>query len=327
MNIKNNVERCKDCGVELHTLNKAMCVKCGAPICEDCMNLNKFKCKDCNPQKPKFDLDYIRRSHIEDYKDCPYYFYLEVIKGIEVPPTIYAKIGIELHELYDKHQKGEIDDTQVYSGTLEAIESCRNVFNDELVDKMEKRAKLATEGYFKVIKNFEGKLLTTEQTLFLNVKDGLPKIRITFDMLREDEEGNLHILDYKTGQVMVGKHLATNLQVPLYIKAVQDNYQKPVKSFTLLYLYEDKIRKYEYIGGDRYECEVRKRKYGISLNDSMKEVQTLFSRIKGGKFSIPEKPNYFRCNNCYFRTIGKCSGSDTQKWINANGKEEDFIWQ
>ncbi|MEG1733313.1 MAG: hypothetical protein RR252_09205, partial [Longicatena sp.] len=78
---------CKDCGEELTMFNMAMCVKCSDPLCEICAISNKFKCKECNPnQKSIVDLDYIRRSHIEDYKDCPYYFYLQTVKGEEVPP-------------------------------------------------------------------------------------------------------------------------------------------------------------------------------------------------------------------------------------------------
>lgn len=318
---------CKDCGEELNVMNIAMCIKCSVPLCETCATSNKFMCKECNPsQKTIVDLEFIRRSHIEDYKDCPYYFYLQVIKGIEVPANIYAHIGIELHDLYDKHQKGEISLSEVRSKTTEAILSCRGKWDDELVDKLAIKAEKCTVAYEGLHNKLPGKLVTTEQTLFINIKEGLPKVRITMDMIREDEEGNLHIYDYKTGKVMVGQHLATNLQVPLYIKAVQDNYGKPVKSFTLLYLSEGKERVYKHVEGDKYECTVKKRVYKVSIDQTIKEVQSIFGKIKGGKFSIPDRPNFFKCNNCYFREIGKCAGSDNQKWINANGKEEEFVW-
>lgn len=318
---------CKTCGCEVDIMNLAMCVKCGAILCEECATSNKFKCKDCGGEnKPKFELEFVRRSHIENYKDCPYSFYLEVIKGMEVPPNIYAYIGIELHDLYDRHQKGEINDEEVRQGTVDAILSCYGVYDEELIKKLEVKAHKATESFLSIYSSLPGNLVTTEQTLFINVKEGLPKVRITMDMIREDEEGNLHIYDYKTGKVMTGQHLATNLQIPLYIKAVQDNYNKPVKSFTLLYLSEGKERVYHHVGGDRYECTVKKRVYKISLDATMKEIQSIFGKITQGKFNIPDRPNYFYCKQCHFGNVGICERADRQKWINANGKEEEFNW-
>ncbi|HSQ90173.1 RecB family exonuclease [Romboutsia sp.] len=309
---------CKTCGCEVDIINIAMCVKCGDTLCEACALANKFKCKECNGEKPKFELDFIRRSHIDTYKACPYAFYLEVIKGMEVPMNIYAHVGIELHELYDKHQKGEIDKQEVSSGTTETILSCRGKWDDELVNKLDIKAQKATEHYLSICDDLPGKLVITEETLFINIKEGLPKVRITMDMIREDEEGNLHILDWKTGKVMTGQNLATNLQVPLYIKAVQDNYGKPVKSFTLIYLSEGKERKYVHVGEDRYECTVKKRVYKISIGDTIKEIQSLFGKIIGGLFNIPDRPNYFHCKQCHFGDNGTCARSDKQRWVNAN---------
>ena len=321
------MEKCIDCGEEITIMNKAMCVKCEKIICETCALGGKFKCKECNGENTsKFNLDFIRRSHIETYKSCPYAFYLEVIKGMEVPMNIYAQVGIDLHDAYDLHQKGEIDEQGVRLKTIESIVNCRGKWDDELVNKLEEKANKATEGYLGIHDSLPGKLVITEETLFITVKEGLPKIRITMDMIREDEEGNLHILDWKTGKVMSGQHLATNLQVPLYIKAVQDNYKRPVKSFTLIYLSEGKQRKYEHVGGDRYECLVRKRVYKISVDEAIKEVQSLFGKIKGGLFSIPDRPNYFFCKQCHFGKEGICAKADTQRWVNANQKGIEEGW-
>ena len=59
--------------------------------------------------------DVIRRSHIETYKSCPYKFYMEVIKGIKDPSSVYATIGIDLHELFSKacHDKNYVEQQMV----------------------------------------------------------------------------------------------------------------------------------------------------------------------------------------------------------------------
>ena len=70
------------CGVELTWENKTICTKCGIDMCEDCATKNKWKCTKCaDKQKIKIP-DVIRRSSIEDYKSCPYYFKLHVIDGM-----------------------------------------------------------------------------------------------------------------------------------------------------------------------------------------------------------------------------------------------------
>lgn len=318
-------KKCKDCGCEVDIMNIASCVKCNEIICEDCAVANKFKCKECNPnQKQEFNLEYIRRSHIEDYKDCPYHFYLEVIKGIEVPANIYAQVGIDLHDMYESYQRNELGEEELRSKTVIAVESLRGQFDDELVEKMVEKAKKATEGFLGLIPSLTNKIVALEETIFFEVKDGLPKVRITMDRIDEDENGDLHLHDWKTGKVMVGKHLMQNLQVPLYIHACQEHYKKPVKSFTLYYVSERekggaiKSRRYNHVYGDEYVCTVRKKSYTIKLSDTIKEVQAIFARIKAGRFSIPDRPNYFKCNNCHFKEIGQCANSDIQPWINAN---------
>ena len=46
--------------------------------------------------------DVVRRSYIKQYDDCPYQFYMEHSKGIKQEANIYAQMGIDLHELFEK---------------------------------------------------------------------------------------------------------------------------------------------------------------------------------------------------------------------------------
>ena len=72
---------CKQCGTKLDWSNSTLCCKCGVPLCEDCALKNNYKCEKCSDKAKIVLPDVIRRSHIEDYKSCPYYFKLEVIDG------------------------------------------------------------------------------------------------------------------------------------------------------------------------------------------------------------------------------------------------------
>ena len=73
---------CVNCGKPLHKDCAVQCMSCGKPLCDTCSLANSFKCKEC-AEEQKIKIDVIRRSHIEEYKQCPYAFYLDVVKGIE----------------------------------------------------------------------------------------------------------------------------------------------------------------------------------------------------------------------------------------------------
>ena len=100
---------CVMCNKELTWQNKTICVKCGAEICDECSMKNKFKCEKCaDKQKIKIP-DVIRRSSIEDYKSCPFYFKLHVIDGNEPTQHVLARLGSDLHDLYEHIQRKDIE--------------------------------------------------------------------------------------------------------------------------------------------------------------------------------------------------------------------------
>ena len=132
----------------------------------------------------------------------------------------------------------------------------------------------------------------------------------------------LEVVDWKTGGVMVGKALSSDLQPPLYIKAVQENYDIKVRNFTLHYLSESKARVYERVNDDNYICTVGKREYKINITDTVKKVQHIFSQIKKGNFNIPvnAKDMYFTCKICHVRKAGQCEGAEMQVWNQFQGR-------
>ena len=86
------MSNCVNCDIGLNWENKTLCVKCGVEICEDCSIKNKFKCDKCS-DKAKIKIpDVIRRSSIEDYKSCPYYFKLHIIDGNEPEQNVLARL-------------------------------------------------------------------------------------------------------------------------------------------------------------------------------------------------------------------------------------------
>ncbi len=334
---------CTNCFQSIRDGRKAVrCTTCNKPLHKECAinENNNIYCDVCytvkteeNNQSANTDIiipDVIRRTHIETYRACPYKFYLEVIKGIPIPPTIYTQIGIDLHELFDKacnDKKYKINDMK------HDFENIWNNYNEELFDtflgnaskkeqklRMYNRAINSINTFYNVLSTLPPNPYTTEKQIIYSVGDNLPKISITSD--RTDLcDGEILMSDWKTGQVMIGQRLSNDLQAPLYIKAVENEYNLPVRKFTFYYLDENKTRVFERTEkDDQFVCTVNKRKYYISPIDAVREVQHIFAQIKKCNFNIPRntKNMYFTCKTCYYKQQTICQGAELECWKQYN---------
>lgn len=325
---------CKQCGTKLNWSNATLCIKCGVPLCEECSQKNNYKCQKCaDKQKIKIP-EVIRRSHIEDYKACPYYFKLEVIDGHEPKQHVLARLGTELHQLYEDVQKGLARPELAYLNACIyhtiGMEICSD-YPEEDEDKLMDKAQICNKNFLKVFPTL-GKPITFEERIEFPIAKDLPKVTIAYDRLEQDENGNLHIIDWKTGKIMSGKKLTTDLQPALYLKAVEQRYGKMPKTFKLIYLgdvdkngdYKERI--FHNIDDNKFVCKVGKKEYIQDVTEQLRTVQKIFAKIKQGKFSIPEKPDYFKCKMCSFREQGLCQGSELQSWANINKERKAYGW-
>ena len=325
------MNKCKQCKVELTWENKTICVKCGVEICEDCSMKNKFKCEKC-ADKLKIKIpDVIRRSSIEDYRSCPYYFKLHIIDGNEPRQNVLARLGSDLHDMYESIQRGDLHIEDVKSKSNEIINKIQEDYPGEDIDRLWDRTNTCNESFLKLLPTLN-KAIQFEERIEFEIGKDLPKVTIAYDRLEEDENGDLHIVDWKTGKVMSGKKLTTDLQPALYLKAVESKYGKMPKSFKLIYVGDTdkqgnyKERTFTSIDGNKFVCKVGNKEYIQDITEQIKVVQKLFAQIKQGKFSIPQKPDYFKCKMCDFKTKGLCDGNDTQNWININEERQRYGW-
>lgn len=325
------MNKCKQCKVELTWENKTICVKCGIEICEDCSMKNKFKCEKCTDKLKIKIPDVIRRSSIEDYKSCPYYFKLHIIDGNEPRQNVLARLGSDLHDMYESIQRGDLHIEDVESKSNEIINKIQEDYPGEDVDRLWDRTNTCNKSFLKLLPTLN-KAIQFEERIEFEVGKDLPKVTIAYDRLEEDENGDLHIVDWKTGKVMSGKKLTTDLQPALYLKAVESKYGKMPKSFKLIYVGDTdkqgnyKERTFTSIDGNKFVCKVGNKEYIQDITEQIKVVQKLFAQIKQGKFSIPQKPDYFKCKMCDFKTKGLCDGNDTQNWININEERQKYGW-
>lgn len=294
------------------------CSECGEALCMTCFLADDGKCKTCIDSS-KFKLDFVRRSYLDDYEKCPYYFWLNVVKGIPQPPTIYTQLGIDVHDIIEEAWKNPV----TLQTSLDRFEKIWNTYESDLFgsvssDKMYERGITSLENAHKLLLELPPPLMT-EETLQFSVGEGIPLVQMTMDGVYEDSQG-LQVLDWKTGKVLSGKKLSTDMQAPLYLYGINQHLGRVSDYFTFHYLSEDKKRTYEKVTDDKYVCTVRKREYEISLMETVRRVKTILGRINSGHFSIPAKPDYFKCKMCHYREIGMCSGNSEEAWNQAWGK-------
>lgn len=319
---------CINCQQKIDDLRReTRCHVCGAPLHRTCAikENNKFYCDVCYTVKyktetdiPKINIpDIIRRSHIETYLTCPYKFYMEVVKGIKAPPNIYTQVGIDIHSLIEKLC---LNPTYTQKEMLDEFNALwknypENLFeNETLKNKMYLRAMNSITNAYKIIPEMPVPLSTEDKIVF-SIGDSLPQISTTIDRIDISEE-RLEVSDWKTGAVMVGQRLSSDLQAPLYIYAAQQKYNKPVKRFTFYYLQNDKQRIFEHITGNDYVCTVRKRKYLINTTDTIRKVKSAFSHILKGNFNIPQNTRkmFFTCKICHIQQMRMCQGAELESW-------------
>ena len=320
------------CGTELTWENTMMCVKCGIEICEDCGTENKFKCEKCSDKSKIKIPDVIRRSSIEDYKSCPYYFKLHVIDGNEPKQHVLARLGSDLHDLYEHIQRGDITIEELPSQCDWIMSKIEEDYPDEDMKRISDKIEVCNNNFIKLLPTLTNKAIAFEERINFSIGKDLPQVTIAYDRLEEDENGDLHIVDWKTGKVMSGKKLTTDLQPALYLQAVKEQYGKMPKSFRLVYLGDTdkqgnyKERLFTSIDGNKFVCKVGNKEYIQDIEEQIKVVQKLFAQIKQGKFSIPAKPDYFKCKLCSFKERGLCAGVGVQEWKQINGEREYYGW-
>ena len=306
------------------------CSVCKTPLHKECaIKDDGFYCDDCYTLKdseiPQIDVpDVIRRSYIETYKVCPLKAYYVLLKGIKAPPNAYTQIGIDLHELFSK---ASLDDNYTKSEMLDEFHKTWYNYNpslfendEEFKEKMHIRATTSINNIYNILPNMR-KVVSAEETIQFPIGENLPYVQTTSDRINSYKDG-LEIIDWKTGAVMVGQKISSDLQAPLYIYGVQQHYNKPVYRFVFHYLNEGKERVFERVEGDKYVCTVGKRNYQITLRNTIHEVQSIFGKIKKGVFNVPTntKKMFFTCKMCHLKDMEICKGAYLESWHQAQGR-------
>lgn len=329
------MDYCNSCSFPISAdESKRVCDKCKKVTHSFCTiaGENERLCDPCynesveNSNQSKYTLpEVIRRTYIELYRKCPNKFKWEVLEENPQPDNPYTRVGIELHDLFEKaildRSYGFRELTAEYV-TMHAKQIEEGLYSGpEEITKFQDRADTCIKNFFETLPTLDP-TFTTEETIRYSLGDDIPEVQFTMDLVTENARGNLDLHDWKTGKVMVGQKISSDLQAPLYIYGVQKHFGRIVDSFTFHYLNEGKTRTFNRVNDMIYECKVVKRSYYINLEDFVKEIRKLFGQMKKGHFSVPSDSRslYFECKMCHIREQGLCAGADQESWNQLGGK-------
>ena len=326
--------QCNSCGFPVSSRETiGECEVCHKPTHSFCLikEDDKAYCDHCYVAKTEEKYvpelpSTIRRTYIELYRSCPRKFRLEVLEGHASPPTKYTQVGIDLHDLFEKAVNDRTyTKAQMWQDYHPMFKKCIDdeLFDDELdIKKFQDRAEQSINTFYEVLPSIPQPFVT-EQTISYSVGEDIPDVEFTMDLITEAPNGELDLHDWKTGKVMVGQKIATDMQAPLYIYGVEQHYGRKVRSFTFYYLNEKKTRTFTRVSEGVYECVVGKRSYYIKLRETMTEIAQIFSKMKQGHFSIPQdtKKMFFTCKMCHLQEQGLCFGADQQSWVDLRGAQ------
>lgn len=316
---------CAQCGVPLCKGCANHCMVCGKELCDTCYAENHYKCEEC--YKPDDMFQVIRRSHIEQYAGCPYSLYLQLILGIEPPMGKHAQLGVIVHKLIDKCSEYEFNLQQAIAELRQRVDEWNLTAEDEysvITMELEEVGKICLENFW-LIKNSFQPNFKSEYNIRYSVGENLPKISCTLDRI-EWHGKDIHIHDWKTGKPMSGKKLITDLQPPLYINAVYEEFGEMPKTFTLHYLHPNKHLTYKWMGGKKYVIKTTRNEYLLDVDEALDRTRKMLKDIQDNKFSMPdEKTHQWRCNSlCWFGISGKCAGSQDEQWKALNKQYEEM---
>jgi ATP-dependent helicase/DNAse subunit B len=189
-------------------------------------------------------------SRLETYGTCPYMFYTSYLLGLEArdPPTAgldAAQLGLILHEVLEEvYERAEKPDD--LESVLEALDRIVGPILDRAPEKygfrptalweierdqhkqalIETIRALSEEGEGWTPAEFEMRFgFGPNDPLMLKVEGRTVRVRGMIDRLDRNEDGQLRVIDYKTGSGRLNvKELdeGRRIQLPLYALAAQD---------------------------------------------------------------------------------------------------------
>jgi len=230
-------------------------------------------------------------SRLNSFHQCKYQFKLQYIDQIKGENNFFAEYGSFIHNLLEQYAKGELESYELLDayndGYFAAIQ--HPAPPNKYVDLGQSYYQSGID-YFTTFDGFDYEIIGVEKKLSFEI-DGLKLIGF-YDLLGKDTEGNLHVIDHKSGSFSGAKDKKAEKhwnQLHLYSLPVKEEYGKyPTK------LHINAFRKQNWLTMNFQEDKIQEIKDWV--------VDTV-EQIKREEKWLPKSDGFF-CNFlCNFRNI------------------------
>lgn len=230
----------------------------------------------------------LSKSKINTYLKCPREFKYQYIDEIEVPPNEYMALGNDVHKIAEDYAERYGDNPQMdirYSLDLiaESLKIDPNDVDIHLDGLASFFRKAFVENDYNIFSQEE--YLTDDEHNFTGITD----------IILENPEGDLIVIDYKTGSSSSFSRCRRELG---YYKMLVENVypDKSVVSAGIFFTKDNKLRLLD------FEDIENKRKYICQkeLDDGLDTLYKVRSKINNGDF--PKKDQYL-CRFCTYKEI------------------------
>lgn len=227
----------------------------------------------------------ISKSKINTYKKCPREFKYIYVDNFESEPNEYMQLGLDIHSIAENvGAELSLKDAVTDDDIIEAFEKHFIESEFDITKHMENLF-----FFFKDILNSGYKIFNVEEDIYDNEYD----IRGIVDLVLEDEDGDLIVIDYKTGK---SKPITDyRLELCMYRRLIEFKYPgRTVSSAAIFFTKDGKYR------GLNFTDEQKKGSY-ITEEDYKAVFKYInFIRDKIDNNIFPPKKQ-FLCEYCNFQ--------------------------
>lgn len=228
----------------------------------------------------------LSKSKINTYLKCPLEFKFQYIDEIEVEPNVYMQIGTNVHLIAEKFSEkfgDELDGVDIEN------ELVKIAFEENLYDLDNHIENLAT--FFReVFVESDYKLFSQEEYLL----DETHRFSGICDIILEDENGDLVVVDYKTGNSNSFSKYRREL---CYYKLLVENVcERDVSSVGIFFTKNGRLRLLDVCD----EENKRKFLHSREIDEAIDTFYHVRNEVKKGNFYA--KPQ-FLCKFCTYKDI------------------------
>lgn len=226
----------------------------------------------------------LSKSKINAYRKCPREFKYRYVDEIETPPNEYMSLGTDVHLIAENYVKiygnNPQEDPRYY---LDLIARKENMNIEEINVHLDSLA-----SFFKLAFIEKDYKLFSQEEYMIDETHNFSGIT---DIILENPDGNLIVIDYKTGSS--SSFSKCRLELGYYKMLVESNYDKNVICAGIFFTKENKLRVLYFEDNDN------KRKY-ICDKELEEGLDTLYNvRKKVNKGYFPKKEQYL-CRYCTY---------------------------